>query len=484
MSEGLILLTGATGYVGGRLLKSLEQEGRKVRCLARRPEYLAYRVAGETEVVGGDLLDESSLKKVFKNVETAYYLVHSMSARGIFEDRDRQAAENFAKAALEEGVQRIIYLGGLGREPNLSPYLASRLEVGRILRESGVPTIEFRASIIIGSGSLSFEMARSLVEKLPMMYTPKWVRNLAQPIAIEDVLQYLVAALDKDLAGSTIYEIGGADKVSYDGIMREYARLRRLKRLMIPLPFLTPTMSSAWVAFFTPLYRKIARRLIRGVRNETVVLDISAQEEFDIQPRGIREAIERAMINEDDQFASTHWSDALGSKSLQHQWWGEVFGARLVDTYARRLPYPPNLVFRPIQCIGGENGWYGHNWLWQIRGHLDRLFGGVGLRRGRRDRCDLRPGDAIDFWRVQIYDPTGFLLLFAEMRMPGRAWLQFEVDTAERGSLLRMTLIFDPVGVWGRLYWYGMYPFHFMVFNGIFKKIIQIIDKQTTSVNV
>jgi len=409
MSEGLILLTGATGYVGGRLLKSLEQEGRKVRCLARRPEYLAYRVAGETEVVGGDLLNENSLKKVFKNVETAYYLVHSMSARGIFEDRDRQAAENFAKAALEEGVQRI---------------------------------------------------------------------------AIEDVLQYLVAALDKDLAGSTIYEIGGADKVSYDGIMREYARLRRLKRLMIPLPFLTPTMSSAWVAFFTPLYRKIARRLIRGVRNATVVLDLTAQEEFDIQPRGIREAIERAIINEDDQFASTHWSDALGSKSLQHQWWGEIFGARLVDTYARRLPYPPNLVFRPIQCIGGENGWYGHNWLWQIRGHLDRLFGGVGLRRGRRDQCDLRPGDAIDFWRVQIYDPTGFLLLFAEMRMPGRAWLQFEVDTAERGSLLRMTLIFDPVGVWGRLYWYGMYPFHFMVFNGIFKKIIKIIDKQTTSVNV
>jgi uncharacterized protein YbjT (DUF2867 family) len=484
MSDGLVLLTGATGYVGGRLLKTLEAQGRRVRCLARRPEYLEYRVEGETEVVGGDLLDESSLKKAFENVETAYYLVHSMSAKGDFEDRDRQAAENFAEAAVEGGVKRIIYLGGLGRGPNLSPHLASRQEAGRILRESGVPAIEFQASVIIGSGSLSFEMVRSLVEKLPMMYVPRWVKNLAQPIAIEDVIQYLVAALDADTIKTGIYEIGGADKVSYDGIMREYARQRGLGRVMIPVPFLSLTLSSVWLALVTPLYRRVGKKLIKGVRNETVVLDPAAREDFDIQPRGIREAIERAIGNEDEQFARTHWSDALDSRSLKHHWWGDAFGARLVDTYARRLPYPPNLVFRPIQCIGGENGWYGHNWLWQIRGHLDRLFGGVGLRRGRRDQCDLRPGDAIDFWRVQIYDSAGFLLLFAEMRMPGRAWLQFEVDPAERGSLLRMTLIFDPVGVWGRLYWYGMYPFHFMVFNGIFNKIIKIIDNQIARASV
>lgn len=482
MSEGLILLTGATGYVGGRLLQSLEQEGRRVRCLARRPEYLETRVEGETEVVGGDLLDESSLKKAFEDVETAYYLVHAMSPKGIFEDSDRQAAGNFAKAALKAGVKKIIYLGGLGREPRLSPYLISRQEVGRILRESGVPTIEFQASVIIGSGSLSFEMVRSLVEKLPMMYTPRWVRNLVQPIAIEDVIQYLIAALDVKLDGPKVYEIGGADRVSYNGIMKEYARQRGLKRLIIPVPFLTPNLSSIWLAIFTPLYRRIGRRLIRAVRNETVVLDPSRLEDFDIKPRGIQDAIERARVNEDDQFAHTHWSDALDFRSLRHDWWGVRFGTRLVDTYARRMPYPPHLVFRPIRCIGGDNGWYGYTWLWQLRGHLDRLFGGVGLRRGRRDPCDLRPGDAIDFWRVETYRPEGFLLLFAEMRMPGRAWLQFEVDRDGTGSLLRMTLIYDPIGVWGRLYWYGVYPFHFIVFNGIFKRIIKIIDKQIVNV--
>ncbi|TNF45712.1 SDR family oxidoreductase [bacterium] len=481
MNDGLILLTGATGYVGGRLLKALENRGRRVRCLARRTDYLKTRVRSETEVLRGDLLDPGSLKEALRGVETAYYLVHSLSAKGIFEEKERQAAENFAQAALEAGVNRIIYLGGLGRGPDLSPHLASRQEVGRILRESGVPTIEFRASVIIGSGSLSFEMVRNLVEKLPVMITPRWVRTLAQPIAIEDVIQYLVAALDVELDGSRIYEIGGADKVSYGGIMREYARRRGLRRIMIPSPFLTPTLSSAWLALITPLYRKVGRKLIKGVRNETIVLDPSAGEDFDVNPRGIREAIERAMVNEDDEFAHTHWSDALGFRSLKHHWWGDTFGIRLVDTYARQLPYSPEKVFRPIQCIGGKNGWYAHNWLWQIRGHLDRMWGGVGLRRGRRDPCDLRPGDAIDFWRVEIYEPDSLLLLFAEMRLPGRAWLQFEVDPDEEGALLRMTLIYDPVGVWGRIYWYGVYPFHFIVFNGIFKKIIRIIEKQKNS---
>jgi uncharacterized protein YbjT (DUF2867 family) len=399
----------------------------------------------------------------------------------VFQKKDRLAAENFSRAAMEMGVKRIIYLGGLGRGNNLSPHLASRQEVGRILRESGVPTIEFRASVIIGSGSLSFEMVRSLVERLPAMVTPRWVRNLAQPISIEDVVEYLIEALDVPLERSTIYEIGGAGRVSYNGIMKEYARQRGLKRIMIPVPFFTPTLSSLWLGLVTPLYRKVGRKLIKGVRNETVVLDHSAQEVFDVKPRGIREAIERAMINEDDEFAHTHWSDALDFKSLRHHWWGANFGIRLVDTYARRLPYTPSEVFRPIQCIGGDNGWYAHDWLWRIRGQLDRIFGGVGLRRGRRDSSDMRPGDALDFWRVEIYEPGRFLLLYAEMRMPGRAWLQFEVDPDEKGSLLRMTAIFDPIGVWGRMYWYLVYPLHFIVFNGIFKGIVKVIEKQINS---
>jgi uncharacterized protein YbjT (DUF2867 family) len=449
--------------------------------MARKPEYLQPRVGEGTEVIRGDVLSITSLRKGLRDVDTAYYLVHSMGAKGVFQKKDRLAAENFSRAAMEMGVKRIIYLGGLGRGNNLSPHLASRQEVGRILRESGVPTIEFRASVIIGSGSLSFEMVRSLVERLPAMVTPRWVRNLAQPISIEDVVEYLIEALDVPLERSTIYEIGGAGRVSYNGIMKEYARQRGLKRIMIPVPFFTPTLSSLWLGLVTPLYRKVGRKLIKGVRNETVVLDHSAQEVFDVKPRGIREAIERAMINEDDEFAHTHWSDALDFKSLRHHWWGANFGIRLVDTYARRLPYTPSEVFRPIQCIGGDNGWYAHDWLWRIRGQLDRIFGGVGLRRGRRDSSDMRPGDALDFWRVEIYEPGRFLLLYAEMRMPGRAWLQFEVDPDEKGSLLRMTAIFDPIGVWGRMYWYLVYPLHFIVFNGIFKGIVKVIEKQINS---
>ena len=474
----LILITGASGYIGGRLHRVLEERGERVRCIARRPKYLRAKVSDSTEVERGDLLDEESLGRALKGVHTAYYLIHSMEARGSFAEKDRAAAGNFARAASEAGVQRIIYLGALGTGNELSPHLASRQEVGRILRESEVPTIEFRASVIIGSGSLSYEMVRSLVERLPVMITPKWVRTMAQPIAVEDVIEYLLEARDIKLGGSVIYEIGGADRISYDGIMKEYARQRGLKRFMIPVPFVTPLLSSLWLGLVTPLYRKVGRKLIKGVRNETIVRDASARNVFRVKPRGIREAIERAMINEDQEFAQTHWSGALDFRSLKPHWWGVKFGSRLVDSYARYLPYRPRDVFQPIQCIGGQNGWYSFNMLWRIRGLVDRMLGGVGLRRGRRDPCHLHPGDAIDFWRVDSYAPDRFLLLFAEMKMPGRAWLQFEVDPDGNGSVVRMTAIFDPVGVRGRVYWFLVHPFHFLVFNGMFRGIIRIIEKE------
>jgi uncharacterized protein YbjT (DUF2867 family) len=291
-----ILLTGATGYVGGRLLPLLEQAGHQVRCLARRPEALRSRVARETEVVAGDVLDAASLTPALAGIEVAYYLVHAMGSRGGFEAEDRQAAQHFADAARQAGVRRIIYLGGLGdsRQP-LSSHLRSRQEVGELLRTSGVPVIEFRAAVIIGAGSLSFELIRALVERLPVMITPRWISVPTQPIAIADVLQYLLRALDLPCEGNPIFEIGGADQVSYGDLMREYARQRRLPRLMIPVPVLTPRLSSWWLHLVTPVRAQVGRQLIEGIRVPTVVTDDRARRAFPIHPMGARDAITAAI---------------------------------------------------------------------------------------------------------------------------------------------------------------------------------------------
>ncbi len=476
--DRLILLVGATGYIGGRLLRALEDGGVRLRCLARRPEFLRERVGASTEVVKGDVLDPESLAGALAGVDTAYYLVHSMGSGRDFARKDRSAAENFARAARTTGVHRIIYLGGLGSGPDLSPHLASRQEVGRILRESGVPTIEFRASIIIGSGSLSFEMIRSLVDRLPVMITPRWVRILAQPIAIEDVIAYLAYALDVQTEGSTVVEIGGADQVTYQGIMLGYARQRGLKRVMIPVPVLTPRLSSLWLGLVTPLYARVGRTLIDSITHETVVTDGTASRLFAIRPRGIQEAIARALTNEDQEIAATRWSDALSSRGEQPAWGGVRFGSRIVDSRSVRVACPPTVAFGPISRVGGETGWYYANWLWRIRGFLDLLVGGAGLRRGRRDPASLLPGDTVDFWRVEAFEPDRLLRLLAEMKLPGRAWLQFEVERDGDGSTVRQTSIFDPVGLLGLLYWYGLYPIHSLVFAGMLRGIARAATQE------
>ncbi len=314
-SEPRILLTGATGYVGGRLLRLFEAEGLPVRCLARRVEALAGRVGPRTEVVRGDLLQGEELSRAFAGIEVAYYLVHSMGDAGSFVERERRSAEAFARAARAAGVQRIVYLGGLVPRSTreISPHLRSRVETGRILRESGVPTLELRASIVIGSGSASFELVRSLVEKLPLMVTPRWTRTLAQPIAIEDLLLYLRDARTIPLEGSLCLEIGGAERVSYLDLMREYASQRGLRRWILPVPFLSPRLSSLWLGLVTPLYARVGRKLIDSVRHETTVHDERARTLFGIHPRGVREAIARALRNEDAEIAATRWTDALSS---------------------------------------------------------------------------------------------------------------------------------------------------------------------------
>jgi Protein of unknown function (DUF2867) len=361
-------------------------------------------------------------------------------------------------------------LGGLGGDADLSRHLRSRQEVGRIFRDSGVPTLEFRAGIIIGSGSLSFEIIRALVERLPVMVTPRWVATLTQPIGVEDVLAYLVAGLDLDLAVSQVVEIGGPDRASYGDIMREYARLRGLRRLMIPVPFLSPRLSSLWLRLVTPVYARVGRKLIDGLRNETVVRDDRAEQLFSIRPTGIRPALERALRNEDLAFAATRWSDALSAGGVRSSA-GVRFGTRLVDSRLVTVEAGPSQAFAPIQRIGGMTGWHYGNFLWRLRGLIDLLVGGPGLRRGRRDPVDLTPGATIDCWRVEAFEPERLLRLAAEMRLPGRAWLQFEVAPHPRGSTIRQTAIFDPRGLAGLLYWYASYPLHLVVFSGMLRGI-------------
>lgn len=468
-----ILVTGATGYVGGRLRRRLEENGRRVRCLTRRRTGLASQAGAATEIVEGDVLDARSLGRGLAGVESAYYLVHSMGSGGDFEDQDRAGARNFANAAREAGVRRIIYLGGLGHGDDLSPHLRSRHEVGAILRESGVPVLELRASIVIGSGSLSFELIRALVERLPVMITPRWVEVEAQPIAVDDLLAYLVAALDLPLAGNRVFEIGGADRVTYGDLMREYARQRGLRRTLVRVPVLTPRLSSLWLGLVTPLYARVGRQLIESIKHPSVVGDYSAREVFSVRPRGIREAIAAASRNEDREIAESRWYDAFSSGSRGRTWAGVRFGNRLVDSRTRDVDVRPADAFAPIRRIGGKTGWYAYDWLWRLRGFLDLLVGGVGVRRGRPAPAELHVGDALDFWRVEAYEPDRLLRLAAEMKLPGRAWLEFEVVPHEHGATIRQTALFDPVGLSGLAYWYGLYPLHRLVFSGMLEGIVR-----------
>jgi hypothetical protein len=405
-----------------------------------------------------------------------------MGSPGQFEKEDRQAARNFADAACDQGVQRIIYLGGLGNQDQaLTAHLRRRHEVADILRSSGVPTIEFRASIVIGSGSLSFEMIRALVQRLPVMICPRWVEVKAQPIAVEDVIAYLMEALELPVEQSAVFEIGGPDQVSYGEIMQEYARQCGLRRWMIPVPFLTPRLSSLWLGLVTPIYARIGRKLIDSMKNPTLVCDPSALTTFGIKPKGLREAIERALHHENLEFAQTFWSDALSSGGRTIPWGGVRFGTRLVDSRTINVLVPPALAFAPIQRIGGSNGWYFANFLWWFRGFLDLLVGGVGLRRGRRDPHTLAAGDALDFWRVESFEPNRRLSLVAEMKVPGRAWLQFEVESNSLGSVIRQTAIFDPAGLAGLLYWYTLYPVHYYIFKGMLHKIAEIAERKSST---
>lgn len=477
---GKILLAGATGYVGGRLANALTERGYKIRCMARRPEEAVYRLPKLAEIVKADVLVPDTLSPALEGIETAFYLIHSMEHAEDFKELDRHAAENFAFACARAGVKRILYLGGLGDDSDkLSSHLESRHEVGQLLRSDAVETLEFRASIIIGSGSLSFEMVRALTEKLPIMITPKWVRLKAQPIGIQDVLAYLMAAIELPFQGSRIIEIGGRDIVSYCDLMKEYAKLRGLKRIFLPVPLLTPKLSSLWLGLVTPLYARTGHKLITSIKNSTVVTDTESAKDFSISPMSMKEAMNRALLREDQEYGNTHWSDALSSLGKTRSWAGVRFGNRIVDSRVRILSAPPSTVFRTVERIGGETGWYFANFLWRVRGFLDRLVGGPGLRRGRRHPVKIQVGDAIDFWRVEAFEPDKRLSLRAEMKLPGRAWLEFSVEPDENHKTqLRQTAIFDPIGLKGRLYWYGLYPIHSLIFRNMLRNMAESAEEE------
>jgi len=491
LCDGPILLTGATGYVGGRLLQNLEARGQRVRCLTRRPEALAARVGEHTEVVRGDLRDVDSLRPAMQGVRVAYYLVHNLGEANDFVEAELQSARNFAQAAREAGVERIIYLGGLGDPASdLSEHLRSRQATGDALRGSGVPVTEFRAAVIVGSGSTSFEMIRYLTERLPVMICPRWVSSRIQPIGIEDVLDYLVAGAVESTAGSespsedgvdgSIVEIGGADVVTYLEMMRIYAEERGLPRLMWPVPVLSPGLSAAWVHLITPIPASIARPLIEGLRNEVIVRDDTAGRRFpDIQPAGYRASVREALAKLDADQVETAWSDALASTQgdeppvvLKHE------RGMLIERRTRVLDAELAAVYRAFAGIGGRRGWY-MGGLWRLRGALDRMIGGVGFRRGRRDPDDLRVGDALDFWRVEAVDPGRRILLRAEMKMPGAGWLEYRTDPADEdggagGKLttrLTQTAYFAPKGLTGLVYWYALYPVHAVIFSGLIDSV-------------
>lgn len=480
----LILVTGATGYIGGRLVPRLLDGGYRVRCLLRDPDRLQGRPwRDRVEALAGDVLRPDTLPSAMAGVDTAYYLVHSLIGGADFHQRDLAAAAQFGDAAQAAGVARIIYLGALADPtPGLSEHLRSRQETGDALRRAGVAVTEFRAGVIVGSGSLSFEMIRYLTERVPIMICPRWVYTRTQPIGVREVLDYLTAALRNPESAGRIIEIGGADVITYGEMMTTYAEVRGLRRWMVPVPVLTPRLSSYWVNLVTPIPAAVARPLIEGLRNENIVHDPTARELFpDIEPVTYRVAVERAVSRLQASTIETAWTDSLSSSQGRKP--SVMLTTRegmVVEQRQRISAAPAEAVYTVFTGLGGRRGWLFMNWAWRIRGFLDALIGGVGLRRGRRDPDEARIGDALDFWRVEAVEPGRLMRLRAEMRVPGEAWLQFHVEPEGSGrSLLTQTAFFAPKGLFGWVYWYALYPVHRMIFSGLVERIARRAEQVT-----
>jgi uncharacterized protein YbjT (DUF2867 family) len=485
------LVTGATGYIGGRLVPVLLEAGYTVRCMARDPGQLADRPwSGDVETAQADVTDAAALRAALDRCDVAYYLIHSLGTRGSFEQRDRDAARTFADAAREAGVRRIVYLGGMlsGQEGNLSPHLRSRAQVGDILLDSGVPTAALQAAVIIGSGSASFEMLRYLTERLPAMITPKWVETRIQPIAVRDVLRYLVGAATLPDDVNRRFDIGGPDVVTYAEMMKRYAKVAKLTpRLVVSVPVLTPSLSSHWVGLVTPVPAGLARPLVESLRIEVVASEHDIAQYIPDPPGGLLpldQAIKLALAHTREGDVSTSWSSAAapGAPSdplpSDPDWAG---GSLYMDERTSVVNATPDALWRVIEGIGGTTGWYSFGAAWAVRGLMDRLVGGVGLRRGRRDPVHLRTGDAVDFWRVEAIKPGELLRLRAEMKLPGLAWLELHVGRDDRGrTTYRQRMIFQPHGLAGHAYWRSSSLFHGPVFGDMARNVTAAAEQHGT----
>ena len=482
MSKNLVLVTGATGYVGCRLVRELLDEGLNVRVLVRdKAKTVGHSWANEVDVCVGDANSPSDLDKALDSVKTAYYLLHSLNIGRDFENVEYEMAKTFANAAKSAQVEQLVYLGGIANDTAKSKHLSSRTQVGQALRDSGIPTIELRAGMVLGSGSASFEMLRHLTHRLPIMTTPKWINNLTHPIAVRDVLWYLKQCALLPQPESGIFDIGGPDTLTYAELMQEFARVSNLpRRIIVSIPVLTPTLASHWIGFVTPLPRSLAKNLV-----ESLISEVVADPNKDIgkiigpPPGGtlpVKTAIELALNRVNNAQVDTRWSDAMGPNSPWNKLstdpdWAGVATFRDLRTIESTVPAPN--IWAQIEAIGGETGWYGSDWLWSIRGALDTLVGGVGLRRGRRHPTQLRAGESLDFWRVEEIDRGRYLRLNAEMKLPGEAWLEFELIPTDKPGVVKIkqTATFIPKGLFGSLYWYAIAPFHSLVFPTMIRNI-------------
>lgn len=482
----LVLVTGASGYIGGRLVGELLTAGYRVRCLVRTPAKLdSAPWRADVEVVEGAIEDD--LRDAVAGVDAVYYLIHSIGEGRDWTDREAAGAANLRDAAADAGVRRIVYLGGLGADDSgdvgLSDHLRSRHRVGEVLADGPVPVTELRAAVIIGSGSASFEMLRYLVEVLPVMVTPRWVDTRCQPIAVRDVLRYLVQVLSVEATAGRTLEIGGPDVLTYREMMTVYAEVAGLRpRVIIPVPVLSPRLSSHWVGLVTPLPRALARPLVASLTTEVVVHDDSIVSLCPGPRIGYRESVELALRRVEDRNVLTSWSGAAARTPAEPlptdpEWAG---GSVLCDTREQSTDASPAALYATVCGIGGARGWYANEWMWGVRGFLDTLVGGPGMRRGRRHPDELRVGDTVDFWRVVAIQPDRLLRLRAEMRLPGVASLEWQIDAdgPDRTTITQVAR-FVPRGLWGRVYWYAVAPFHVFVFPGLLRRLVESAEAMT-----
>jgi uncharacterized protein YbjT (DUF2867 family) len=473
-----ILLAGANGYIGTRLIPVLLEKGHSVVCLVRdkRRFHENSDFSNRVTVITGDLLRAESIQDFPDDIDAAYYLVHSMAQGSDFAEMEESSARNFVKSLEKTGCKQVIYLSGISNDDGLSKHLTSRRRVEDVLHESAIPLTVLRAAIIIGSGSASFEIIRDLTEKLPLMTVPRWVNTLCQPIAIRDVLFYLENVLLHEQTFNQTFDIGGPDILSFKNMMLTYAKVRGLKRYIITIPFLSPKISSYWLYFVTSTSYSLAQSLVDSMKNETVCRNHAINDIIPHQCVSYEEALKLAFTKIEQNSIISSWKDALNIGYLKSEFMDQIkVPQNGTQEYKVKLLFNQDIneVFKNIWAIGGNRGWYYWDWIWNLRGFIDKLFGGVGIRRGRTSSDRIAPGDAIDFWRVLLADKVNKrLLLYAEMKLPGEAWLEFKIIERNNKTFLSQIATFRPNGLWGRLYWAAMFPFHIFIFNGMAKRII------------